>query len=72
MLGQIVTVTVDRKMGTRHPHFPELVYPVNYGYIRGISAPDGEDQDAYIHRDHSPKRGRGRKMGCDSQGTNLI
>ena len=48
MLGQIVTVTVDRKMGTRHPHFPELVYPVNYGYIRGISAPDGEDQDAYI------------------------
>ena len=48
MLGQIVTVTVDRKMGTRHPYFPELVYPVNYGYIRGISAPDGEDQDAYI------------------------
>ena len=41
MLGQIVTVTVDRKMGTRHPHFPELVYPVNYGYIRGIPAPDG-------------------------------
>ena len=48
MLGQIVTVTVDRKMGTRHPHCPERVYPVNYGYIRGISAPDGEDQDAYI------------------------
>lgn len=48
MLGQIVTVTVDRKMGTRHPKYPDLIYPVNYGYIQGIPAPDGEDQDAYI------------------------
>ena len=48
MLGQIVTVTVDRKMGTRHPKYPDLIYPVNYGYIQGIPAPDVEDQDAYI------------------------
>lgn len=48
MLGQIVTVTVDRKMGTRYPKYPDLIYPVNYGYIQGIPAPDGEDQDAYI------------------------
>ena len=48
MLGQIVTVTVDRKMGTRHPKYPDLIYPVNYGYIQGIPAPAGEDQDAYI------------------------
>ena len=48
MLGQIVTVTVDRKMGTRHPKYPDLIYPVNYDYIQGIPASDGEDQDAYI------------------------
>ena len=42
-------VTVDRKMGTApSPHFPELVYPVNYGYIEGVLTPGGEEQDAYI------------------------
>jgi len=25
-----------------------MIYPVNYGYVRGISAPDGDWQDAYI------------------------
>ena len=48
MLGKIVTVTVDRPLGSRHPSHPDLVYPVNYGYVAGIPAPDGEDQDAYI------------------------
>lgn len=48
MLGKIVTVTVDRKMGTAHPNNPKMIYPVNYGFIQGIMAPDGEEQDAYI------------------------
>ncbi len=25
-----------------------MYYPVNYGYIEGVIAPDGEEQDAYI------------------------
>lgn len=25
-----------------------MYYPVNYGYIEGMIAPDGEEQDAYI------------------------
>lgn len=25
-----------------------MYYPVNYGFIEGIMAPDGEEQDAYI------------------------
>lgn len=48
MIGKIVTVTVDRAMGTYHPEYPDMYYPVNYGYIKGIIAPDGEEQDAYI------------------------
>ncbi len=47
-LGQDVTVVVDRPLGTFHPQHPGLYYPVNYGYIPGILAPDGEEQDAYI------------------------
>lgn len=48
MIGDIVTVVVDRPLGSRHPDYPDLVYPVNYGFIPGILAGDGEEQDAYI------------------------
>lgn len=48
MIGDIVTVKVDRPMGTYHPEHKNIYYPINYGYIQGIIAPDGEEQDAYI------------------------
>ena len=48
MIGKIVTVTVDRPLGSFHPKHPDIYYSVNYGYIKGIPAPDGEEQDAYI------------------------
>lgn len=48
MIGDIVTVTVDRAMGTFHPEHPDMYYPINYGYVEGIMAPDGEEQDVYI------------------------
>ncbi len=47
-LHDIVTVTVDRPIGSAHPAHPELIYPINYGYVVGVLAPDGEEQDAYI------------------------
>lgn len=47
-LGNHVTVTVDRPLGSRHPKHPDMIYPVNYGYIEGLLAPDGEEQDVYI------------------------
>ena len=48
MLGSIVKVTVDRPLGSYHPEHKDLYYPINYGYIEGIIAADGEEQDAYI------------------------
>lgn len=48
VIGRVVTVTVDRPLGSFHPEHPTIYYPVNYGYIEGIMAPDGEEQDAYI------------------------
>ncbi|MBW3082517.1 hypothetical protein [Bifidobacterium phasiani] len=47
-IGRTVTVTVDRPLGSRHPEHADLVYPVNYGYVEGVPAADGDDQDAYI------------------------
>ena len=48
MIGKTVTVTVDRPLGSYHPKHPDIYYSVNYGFIEGIMAPDGEEQDAYI------------------------
>lgn len=45
LLGTLVHVEVDRPIGYRHGN---TVYPINYGYIPGLMAGDGEEQDAYI------------------------
>ena len=45
MLGKTVHITVDRPIGFNHKG---LIYPVNYGFIPGLIAGDGEEQDAYI------------------------
>ncbi len=47
-LGQLVTVTIDRPLGSYHPEHKDMYYPINYGYIKGIMAPDGEEQDSYV------------------------
>lgn len=48
IIGRRVSVTIDRPLGSAHPNHPDLIYPVNYGYIEGLLAPDGEEQDVYI------------------------
>ena len=47
-LGDTVKVTVDRPLGSYHPEHKDMYYPVNCGYIEGVIAEDGEEQDAYI------------------------
>lgn len=48
MIGSLVKVTVDRPLGSYHPVYSDLHYPINYGYVKDIIAGDGEEQDAYI------------------------
>jgi inorganic pyrophosphatase len=48
VVGDIVKVVVDRPLGSYHPKHKDMYYTINYGYIEGIIAPDGEEQDAYI------------------------
>ena len=48
MLGKHVEVKVDRPLGSAHPSHPDIVYPVNYGHIEPMLAPDGDYQDAYV------------------------
>ena len=39
---------IDRPLGTAHPHYPDLIYSVNYGFVPNMLAPDGAEIDAYI------------------------
>ncbi len=47
MLDKTVKVIVDRPLGSKHPEYG-YIYPVNYGYVEGVFADDGEEQDVYI------------------------
>jgi len=52
-LGTIVTVKMDRPLGTKHPKHG-FVYEVNYGFIPNTIAADGEELDAYVLGQHKP------------------
>ena len=46
-LNKIVTVKMDRPLGTKHPKHG-FTYPVNYGFIPDTISGDGEELDAYV------------------------
>ena len=48
MIGNKVKVIIDRPLGTYHPKHKDIFYTVNYGYVEGVIASDGEEQDAYV------------------------
>ena len=48
VIGRTVSGRIDRPLGSAHPRFPDIVYPVNYGYTDGIYAADGSEQDIYL------------------------
>ncbi len=48
IIGQTVHGTIDRPIGSRHPQYPDMIYPVNYGFVDGVFAPDGAEQDVYV------------------------
>jgi inorganic pyrophosphatase len=46
-IGKLVSAKIDRPLGSRHPQHG-FFYMLNYGYIPGVIAPDGEEQDVYV------------------------
>lgn len=54
VLGKVVSGTIDRPLGSVHPRHPGLIYPVNYGYVDGILASDGAEQDVYVFGTDQP------------------
>lgn len=56
LLGRLVRVAVDRPLGSVHPRFPELRYPLNYGELPGTLSGDGQPIDAYLLGWEAPLR----------------
>jgi inorganic pyrophosphatase len=46
-LGKTVTIKIDRPINSKHPKHG-FIYEVNYGFVSGTKAPDGEEIDAYL------------------------
>ncbi len=53
---EIIKVKIDRPFGSSHPDYPSMIYPINYGYVEGILAPDDEGQDVYVLGINEPIR----------------
>jgi len=40
-------LVIDRPKGSSHPRYPSLVYPLDYGYLKGTSGGDGNEIDVW-------------------------
>ena len=54
IIGKTVKGTVDRPLGSVHPRFTDMIYPINYGYVDGVFAGDGMEQDVYLFGTDKP------------------
>lgn len=41
------SIVIDRPRGSTHPRHEEIVYPVDYGYLEGTTAGDGDGIDVF-------------------------
>ena len=48
-------VVIDRPRGTAHPRYPDMIYPLDYGYLADTTAMDGGGIDVWAGSD--PARG---------------
>jgi len=48
-------LVIDRPKNTRHPRWPEMIFPLDYGYLDGTVAQDGGGIDVWAGSD--PERG---------------
>ena len=44
-------IMVDRPKGSRHPRYPHVIYPLDYGYLVGTSSSDGGGIDVWLGSD---------------------
>ena len=41
-------MVIDRSKNSAHPRFPDMIYPLDYGYLANTSSADGDDIDIWL------------------------
>jgi inorganic pyrophosphatase len=42
------SIIIDRPKASRHPRYPEVIYPLDYGYLEGTTSADGNGTDVWL------------------------
>jgi inorganic pyrophosphatase len=40
-------IVIDRPKGTAHPRYPDLIFPLDYGYLKSTTGGDGNEIDVW-------------------------
>ncbi|KKQ32267.1 MAG: hypothetical protein US49_C0011G0008 [candidate division TM6 bacterium GW2011_GWF2_37_49] len=48
-------IVIDRPKHSAHPKFPDFIYPVDYGFLKGTKASDGNEIDIWIGTSQNKK-----------------
>ncbi len=40
-------IVIDRPRGSIHPRYPDIIYPLDYGYLEGTTSGDGSGIDIW-------------------------
>jgi inorganic pyrophosphatase len=54
-LGRESELVIDRPKGSHHPRYPQITYPVDYGYLKNTASMDGNGIDVWRGSDSSVK-----------------
>ncbi|HEX9989125.1 MAG TPA: inorganic pyrophosphatase [Chloroflexia bacterium] len=41
-------IRIDRPRGSTHPRYPDLIYPLDYGYLESTTSGDGGGIDVWV------------------------
>lgn len=41
-------IVIDRPKGSSHPRYPDFIYKVNYGYLKGSQSQDNNEIDVWV------------------------
>nr|WP_066714847.1 inorganic pyrophosphatase [Clostridium sp. Marseille-P299] len=58
MLDKLVQqseIVIDRPKGTAHPKYPDLIYKVDYGYLKNTTSMDGAGIDVWLGKNKDQK-----------------
>lgn len=53
-IGKLVHLRFDQPVGSAYRPHGITYYPINYGFVPGTTAPDGDALDAYLLNVHVP------------------